>query len=180
MGRRITDLADGAFTEAFEGVQRWMYRLETRQQYAVDYERDLYEAFLTGAEVQREPGPHQAMIRRHRAAGVHVARVHVLVQPLSEYARFEIAAMYPTNIASGEDIRIIATTVAGWPDAVPRHDYWLLDDQLWVMAYDESGAFVYAEHRDDPGEVAVHQGWRDLALVQSIPLADYLATAHAR
>jgi len=90
-----------------------MFRLETRQSYTDDYEAALFEAFLaTGVPTRREPGAWQAMIRRHRAAGVHVARVHVLVEPLSDYARFEAAVMYPVNIDAGEDVRVI-TTAAG-------------------------------------------------------------------
>jgi hypothetical protein len=60
---------------------------------------------------------------------------------------------------------------------VPRHDYWLFDDErLWLMDYDPTGAFLAARLVDDAVTVDRPRRWRDAALARSVPLADYTAT----
>jgi hypothetical protein len=63
-----------------------------------------------------------------------------------------------------------------WPRTVPRHDYWLFDDnRLWLMDYDSTGAFEAARLVDDPIAIDEHRRWRDAAIASSILLADYQA-----
>src|SRR6266540_2314841 len=107
--------------------------------------------------VTREPGAWQAMIRRHASSGRRLRRVHVVREPVSDYVRFEMAWAYPVNVAAGEQVRVIAVRGGEWPAAVPREDFWLLDDtELWAMRYDDTGRFLHAEHLDDRGAVAEH------------------------
>ena len=174
MGQRITDLADPAFDRLFTSVQRSWFRLETLQRYDVAYERDEFAAFLRGEPLDATPDEWHAMIRRHVAAGRRLSRVHVVEEPLSDYVRYELAG-YPRSVDAGEDVRVIPVRRGDWPAGVPRHDFWLFDDErVWLMHYD-AGRFVAAELVDDPAEVARHVAWRDVALAQSIPLAAYTA-----
>lgn len=176
MGRRIIrDLDDGEFRRLFHEVRASWFRLETLQRYDARYERDEFAAFLRGEPVDRTPGPWQAMIGEHVAAGRRLERVHVIEEPLSDYIRYELAA-YPTNIEAGEDVRVIPARAGAWPADVPRHDYWLFDDaDLWLMDYDEAGALRAVELVDDPAVLDEHRRWRDAALAQSIAVADYAA-----
>jgi hypothetical protein len=171
----IEDVADPAFGRLFTDVQRSWFRLETLQRYDVEYERDELAAFLRGERLNAEPGPWQAMIREHVAAGRELARVHVIAEPLTDYVRYELRA-YEPNADAGEDVRVIPIQGGAWPAGVPRHDYWLFDDdRLWLMDYDPVGAFQAARLIDDATSVEQHRRWRDTALAQSIPLRDYTA-----
>jgi hypothetical protein len=175
--RVIRDLDDPAFGRLFTDVRRSWFRLETLQRYDVPYEHDELARFLRGEPVTTAPGPWQAMIRDHVAAGRELARVHVIEEPLTDYVRYELHA-YSPNVDAGEDVRLIPIRRGAWPPGLPRHDYWLFDDaRLWFMEYDPDGAFEAARLVDDPVTIARHRQWRDDALARSIPLADY-AAAH--
>ncbi len=77
----------------------------------------------------------------------------------------------------GETIGIISLRDGDWPAGVPRHDYWMFDDRdVWRMHYDDRFWFVGAELLDDPAVVADHMEWRDTAIAQSTPLAEYLVS----
>jgi hypothetical protein len=171
----ITDLNDPAFGRLFTDISRSWFRLETLQRYDVDYERDDLAAFLRGEQLDSTPGPWQATLRSHVAAGRKLARVHVIEEPLSDYVRYELQAYVP-NVGAGEDVRVIAVPRGEWPEAVPRHDFWLFDDErLWLMDYDERGGFQAARRINEPDALADHRRWRDVALARSIPLAEYAA-----
>jgi len=171
--RRITSLEDPAFGALFTGIERSWFRLETLQRYDVGYEREEYEAFVRGGPVDLAPGPWQEMTRAHVAAGRTLARVHVLTEPLTVYARYELATAYQRNSAAGEDIRIIAVPEgAPWPRGVPHLDYWLFDEQdVWLMAYDADGRFLFTEQHNEDLSKAIT--YRDAAMSQSAPLAGY-------
>jgi hypothetical protein len=110
--------------------------------------------------------------------------VHVVTEPLSPYTyiQYELTWGYRPALEAGEDIRVIPCAANGWPTGLPKaHDFWLLDDALWQMAYDPDGQPLYADHITDPTTVEQHLGWRDLALATSIPVDDYIAqTAQLR
>jgi hypothetical protein len=171
----ITDVNDPAFGRLFSGIRSSWFRLETLQRYDVEYEREDLAAFLRGEPIDTTPGPWQATLRDHVTSGRQLARVHVLEEPLSDYVRYELAAYVP-NVEAGEDVRVIAVRRGDWPEDVPRHDFWLFDDErLWLMDYDPQGRFQATRRVDDPAAVDQHRRWRDAALAQSIPLADYAA-----
>jgi len=174
MIERITNLDD--VLDLFEGFETSMYRLEALQVYDVAYERDRYEAFLAGEPVDLAPSSWQNLVRRHRAEGRDVDRVHVVFEPLTEYLRYEMSTAYQRNAAAGERIAIIATAEGSWPAHVPTVDYWLFDDRdLWIMIYDAQGQFVAAERRTEPTEVQRSVSGKYAALRAAVPLADYLA-----
>jgi hypothetical protein len=178
MGSRvIRDPAGPEFARLFTGVQRSWFRLETLQRYDAAYERDDFAAFLRGEPITTEPGPWQAMIREHVAAGRQLVRVHVIEEPLSDYIRYELAA-YAPNVEAGEQVRLIPVRRGAWPAELPRHDYWLFDDdRLWLMDYSAKGAFQATRLVDDPITIDEHRRWRDAALAASIGLDEY-AAAH--
>ena len=114
------------------------------------------------------------MIRNSIADGKKLQRVHVVVEPPTDYIRYELMWSYAPNVAAGEDIRILPTPPGQWPD-LPRRDYWLFDSRdLWAMAYDGEGRFLYAELVTDPAEIVRHAYWRDAALHHAISYQQYL------
>jgi Family of unknown function (DUF6879) len=169
----IHEVTDPQFAALFTSVRRSWFRLETLQHYDARSERAAFAAFRRGEPIDTTPGPWQEMVRQHVAAGRDLRRVHVVEEPLSDYIRFELEVYVP-NVEAGEDVRVIPVPRGAWPNGVPRHDYWLFDDQrLWLMDYDADDAFETARLIDDPSVIDQHREWRDTALAHSIPLADY-------
>lgn len=178
MTRRLR-LEDPEFGRLFTAIQWSWFRLETLQHYDVSYEREPYDAFHAGRTMPYDPGDDEwkAMVRDHVAAGKTLQRVHVITEPLTPYIEYELTWGYKAGLAGGEDIRVIVCPEATWPSGVPsEHDFWLLDDDLWIMKYDEQGQLDHAEQTTDPEAIAAHRRWRDAALAHSTPVADYLST----
>jgi hypothetical protein len=172
------DLADPDWLGLFENVQQSWFRLETLQVYSVGYERDEYERFLTTGRLDRPVNDWQRMIARHTDVGRSLQRVHVVIEPLTDYLRYELAA-YQLNGQAGEDIHLIPVRSGSWPTGLPKgRDYWLLDDQeVWDMHYDTGGQFLKATRLESSQDLNQCRQWRDIALNQAITLADYLRTA---
>lgn len=173
-GRTFTNLSDPDWEQMFRGVRSSWFRLETLQAYDVHYEAEEFASFQHTGTVDMTAGPWQHMISDHVAHGRRLQRVHVVVEPVSDYLRYELA-VYARNAAAGEDIRLIPVAKRNWPEQVPEQDdFWLLDDRdVWAMRYDSTGAFLTAEHLDDPSAVERARSIRDWTLDNSIPLADY-------
>jgi hypothetical protein len=109
-----------------------------------------------------------------------MSRVRVIIEPPSDYTRFELVA-YPVMAAAGDDIRIIAVSPGTWPAGVPHEDYWAFDDRdVWAMRYNDAGVFLRAELLDDPQAILNHLRWRDAALAQAIPVNGYLGISARR
>jgi hypothetical protein len=166
---------DPAYNELFTQIERSWFRLETFQHYAS--EEDLVRKVAAGEPLPREDGPWYEMLRAHTAAGRALRRVHIIEEPHSPYIAFELLG-YRDTTAAGEDVRIVPTPAGVWPPGLPRHDFWIFDeDQLWVMYYDDSGALEAVERVTDPSEVAQHQRWAEAAWQAAVPWATYLADA---
>jgi hypothetical protein len=177
MGRQITDLDDvlGLCAEFEES----RFRLETLQRYDVAYEQARYAAFLAGEAIDLTPGAWHESIRRHRALGKAVERVHVVIEPLSDYLKYEIATSYRRSLLAGEQIGIVEATPDRWPPDIPARDYWLFDDrEVWVMEYDVDGRFLMAEHQTDPRDIRAAVAGKHAALGAATPLDEYLHTRH--
>lgn len=175
---RFTDLDDPAWLALFDTIDRSWFRLETLQIYAVDYERAEYERFLGEGRFDRPLDDWQRMINRHAQGGRSLERVHVVVEPLTDYLRYEFAA-YQQNAAAGENIQLIPVTASTWPDELPRDtDFWLFDDaEVWDMRYDPDGRFLEATRSDSHSHIVDCRRWRDEALRLAVPLANYVRPA---
>lgn len=173
---RIYTLGD-EFTRLFETFEHTAFRLETLQKYTVEYEEEPIRRFLAG-----EPRPHDPskdewcdLIRQARADGKRMERVHVVVEPLTDYMRYELGWSYGNNVEAGEDIRIAPVPTGTWIEPIPRNrDFWLFDSHdLWTMTYDDEGRFLYAEHVEDPANIVRHNHLRDVAMHAAIGFREY-------
>lgn len=129
-----------AFQDAFERAEQSIFRLETLQHYAGDPNFDRFQA---GEPWQDTDSKRHwvKLVRRRVSHGVVLQRVHVVVEPWSDYVRFELTWSYPPNVEAGEDVRIITT-----PTAWAGPDFWLFDDhRVWLMHYDATGVLVQVE-----------------------------------
>lgn len=174
MTARITDLDDPRWQRLFTGLRSSWFRLETLQRYEVAYESMEYQQFLQTGRLVGGSVDWQHMITAHTNAGRKLQRVHVVEEPLTDYLRYEFAS-YERNARAGEEIRLIPTQPGSWPTGLPqRQDFWLFDDSdAWAMTYDPTGWFIAAEQITQPDEIAGCRQLREIALTQSIPLADY-------
>ncbi|MFI8273767.1 DUF6879 family protein [Streptomyces sp. NPDC085929] len=168
-------LSGEQFGQLFETFERTAFRLETLAVYDIEEEREEFECFLTGGDM----GPDwddNPWVRSMTDKGKQVSRVHVLESPLTAYLRYELAA-YPGNITAGETIGIIDRTEQDVTD-LPDHDFWLFDDQdVYRMHYTPEGAFIGAELLPD-NKLAEYQNYRDRALAEAVPFADYWERHH--
>lgn len=163
------------FVALFDTFHTEAFQLETLQTYrGADEDADV-AAFLNG-----EPGPpehgHDAwldMVRRNTATGRQMRRVHVLVEPLTVYARYEVCWPYASCTAAGEDIRILP--VADPNSVPPGGDWWMFDtSRLYRQHHDRTGRWLGTEPADD---IDLARAQRDTLWPLAIPWADYV---HAR
>ncbi|GGX71940.1 DUF6879 family protein [Streptomyces hiroshimensis] len=168
-------LAGEEFGRLFETFERTAFRLETRDEYDIEEEREEFARFLAGEDM----GPEWAdnpWVRSMTGKGKRVSRVHVLRSPLTDYLLYELSA-YPGNIKAGEEISIIdlsEQTVTGLPD----HDFWLFDDRdVYRMHYTEAGGFAGAELL--PAErLPEYRDYRDRVVTAAVPFASYWERHH--
>jgi hypothetical protein len=176
MGRQITPFGE-EYGRLISDFRHCWFRLEVLQRYTVAYEEEPLRRFLAGEPPPEDPDKEEwlGLIREAAAAGKVMRRVHVVVEPPSDYLRYEFAWEYADNMAAGEDIRIIGVQPGHWPEELPHHDYWLFDSRiLCLLDYDEEGRLLGAELVDDPAEIVRHNWWRDVALHEAVPLDRYL------
>ncbi|WP_325050947.1 DUF6879 family protein [Actinokineospora spheciospongiae] len=174
--KRFLSLEDPDFGKLFTEFSYTAFRLEAQQVYDVSYEQDSYRRFLNGEP--RGDSPSIAswvkQVTEDVADGKRFQRVHVVVEPLTDYLRFECAWSYRDTVAAGEDVRVIPLTPGAWPEEIPTTDYWLFDSsRLLRMEYDDAGYFQYAELVDDPDEIVQANLWRDRTLKASVPFAEF-------
>jgi hypothetical protein len=175
---RIDDLGSEDFNGLFRDFEHTAFRLETLQDYSVGYEDGSFEAFCAG----RQMGPDEAkdewtaIIADAAALGKKMSRVHVVVEPWTQYIDYELSWSYPPNVAAGESIGIIPVgSDDPWPAALPRWDYWLFDSRnLWRMNYENDGAFQFAELVEDSAEIVRCGHWRDVAVHAAVPYDSYM------
>jgi hypothetical protein len=181
MVRRVIDRIPGPeWASLFTGFTDSAFRLETLQHYTEPDEQIAFAKFRAGQDSEMDLTWWTGLARQHAAAGHAMSRVRIVIEPPSDYTRFELLA-YPIMAAAGDDIRIISVMPGTWPSGIPREDFWIFDGRdVWVLIYDQAGLPLRAELLDDHQAVFDHLRWRDKALAQAIPVNDYLATRNCR
>lgn len=119
------------------------------------------------------------LVREAVASGARVHRVHVVDLPLSDYLRYELA-VYPENIAAGEDVRIADR--AAHPGLTElRTDFWLFDDSVVVwLRHGGDGDLIGCDLSQDPADIRRCQEQRDLALIHSSSFEEFRAAVAAQ
>jgi hypothetical protein len=166
--------------ELFETFRESAFRLETLQYYVLAEDEPRRRAFREGRPLPPRPGKTDSMrlVRDVVAAGRQVHRVHVVELPLSDYMRYELA-VYPENIAAGEDVRITRRTAHPGLRELDT-DFWLFDAEtgnaavVWFR-YTPGGQILARDYSDDASEVRRACDQRDLALAHSLPLTEFMA-----
>lgn len=178
--RVITAIPGEEWGKLFTGFISSAFRLETVQHCSAPDEVEALARFRAGEDPRIDLTWWTGLARKHTQAGRSMSRVRVIIEPPSEYTRFELLA-FPVMADAGDDIRVISTSSGNWPANVPHHDFWLFDERdVWILNYDSDGFLHSAELRDDPRTVQDHLRWRDAALEQAIPVSEYLAVSARR
>lgn len=159
--------------------QRSAFRLEALPQYLVPQEADEFAQWRAGRPLTLptpETSPWLARIQAAVARGYRWYRVHILDQPLSDYARYELWG-YRANQAAGEEI-YLAERDAHADLQQLREDFWLIDDTIAIrMIYDDDGHFLRPEHAAEPSR---YREMREIALRHGGSLDEYLARRRPR
>lgn len=176
MTRWIESTKDPAWHALFRNFRSSAFRLEGQQVYSNPAEDAALVRHLTGgSSTSFEPVRRLESTRSSMADGRRKTTVRIVVEPPTLYTAFELT-VYPSMVAAGEDVRILAVGQGRRPADLPPHDFWLFDDrEVWRMHYFENFRFAGAALLDDDESVARHVRWRDAALARSLPLQDYLA-----
>lgn len=162
------------------GWEHEMWRWECQPAYKLSFERDDFDLFLAGQPV---PPPQIEWWREwldqvaaQTGEGKTVARTRVLDDEPTAYQRWMKWA-HPWYDEAGERIQYMSRAQAaelGLPLGV---DWWLLDDtQVIAMYFTGDGQIAGKILITDPGIVAVHRAWRDLA-VQNATAAEEIRAA---
>lgn len=155
------------------GIECSAFRLETRDEYALSYERADFERFLAGAPVPPPElpwwRPWLDQIARLTSEGKHVRRIRVLAEPPSDYQRWELWAT-PWHAHVGERIDYLPRSLATRINLPLDDDWWLLDEaSIILMRFTPAGEIDSKTLITDPGSVAAYVRWRDVAIHHATP-----------
>ena len=154
MSDRISDVetthpsgSQKAFAEAFDTFRLYAFRLELRQDYDVEEERESFRSFLREGPAKTCPGflvDGLREIAEAKTGDRTCQRVRRVVFPLTDYTRFEILNGYRFCAEVGEQIRILEEPSSiSERDIENFKDFWLFDDKIcFEMEYDQEGRFV--------------------------------------
>ncbi len=163
------------FRRDFASFEFTAFRLETRDQYTEESEREPLRRFLAG-----EP-PDDAWfmawyrtVQQIAAQGRRMTRVRVVSEPHTNYVRFEMDLARRLNAPAGEDIRYLPRDRAA-SLGLPDEDFWLLDSERVLVLHFIGDPVVRIELVTDPAAVIRHCRWRDTAWRHAIRLDDYQA-----
>ena len=175
----ITRITEEEFDRELATVKRSAFRLETRDNYALGYERADFERFLAGSPAPPPEldwwRPWLDQIARLTKEGKRIGRVRVLAEPPSDYQRWQIWAA-PWHARAGEQIRYWPRSRAEQIPVPLTRDWWLLDDERVInMWFTDAGEIDRKILTDDPGTVARYCRWRDLAVRNATPAEEIAA-----
>lgn len=181
----IDDLAWKRFDEAFQRfadspTSTTVFRWEGHQHYAIDCDEPSLVAYRTGGarpERSVRTSPWLARIAASTLAGKEWHRVRGVVEPLSEYTRWEMLG-YVESQAAGEQIRV-ARNLDG------PEDFWVFngrrpaDRHAIVMHYDSSGSPIELEPISDAASVSSMLLLSSTMAMRAVGLNEYLSTIGA-
>jgi hypothetical protein len=154
----------------FQSFRSSAFRLECLPSYAVteDDESEAFRLWLAGEQPPDKEREWPKLVASAVAAGKSMQRVRLGLEPLSDYLRFEMDWGYPSNVAAGEDIRILDHELAG----LLKVDFWLFDDATAVvLEYDDEGRFIRPVVAES---IEPYRQAKELALASSEPFDRYL------
>lgn len=173
-------ISEDEFLEQVRSFDRTAFHFEAQPAYVIGIERADLERFLAGSPVQPTDSglwrPWLERLARLRSEGRRIGRVRVLEEPPTDYQRWLIWAT-PWNEAAGEEIGYMPRSRAERIGLPLDHDWWLLDrSRVLITRFTPDGEIREKILTDEPGDVARHLAWSDLAIVHADD-AEHVAAA---
>lgn len=135
------------FMALFENVQHSAWRLLTLDEYnATTEEADRRMRWAqSGAVPDRSEDSWITMVKNYRHQGISFARVHVFPprEDLTDYCRYVLDS-YEWNEAAGETVQIVDRNAVEEEPVRLDRDFWVIDETVVVLEYDDDGSFVGA------------------------------------
>jgi hypothetical protein len=169
---RVTDIPWSKFGALLTRFRRTALRLEVRERYDTDLEREPQRKFLAGeVDDLAWAWAWLDLVRKATEEGREFRRVRIVSLPLSDYNRYALWFAEHT-IEAGEDIRYLDRTHAvDLPDA----DYWLFDAEKPVKVhYDDADRPVKAEVITEPAAVEELVTNLELAFGRAVPREQFM------
>jgi hypothetical protein len=123
-----------------------VFRFEGLQDYSAEDSEQAVEHFITTGQLRSVPDDTNDWwrnIKVRRQGGLQTARVRLVLEPVTNYTKMELAYLRLARDYSGEDIRLISElglrkiALGGLPD------FYLIDDQMvYVMQYGPKGKYL--------------------------------------
>lgn len=164
-----------AFSALFRDFTYTARRLETRTHYDIENERESFDQFLAGGQIDDLHWfePWLETMRSQTGQGRTVSRVRVVPPELTDYLRFELF-LARENTAAGEDIRYLDRKTASLA-ALPDKDFWLFDSHtLAVLHFTPEAQLLGAEIITDPAVVVEHARWLDAAFQHAVAYEEFV------
>lgn len=173
----ITRISEDEFGHLLATFKRSAFRLETRDAYAISFERAEFDRFLAGSpRPPSEIGWWREWLdqtARHTREGKQVSRVRMLAEPPSDYQRWMIWAD-PWYAEAGEKIRYLPHGKAY--DLDRSGDWWLLDNErVIILGFDDDDRLEARTLVTDPDLIIRYITWRDLAVRNATTAEEYAA-----
>jgi len=167
----VRPITEEEFLAAVRGFRSSAFHFEAQAAYALGYEQADLKRFLAGDPVLPADSdmwrPWLERVARFRAEGKHIGRIRVLEEPPTDYQRWLLWAS-PWLEAAGEDIGYMARSRALAVGLPLDHDWWLLDrERVLITWFTPDGEIREKIATDEPGDVARHLAWRDLAIAHA-------------
>lgn len=169
MGRRLTV---EEFDQLYGTVKASVWRWECQPAYHEPDEQEPFSLWERG-----EPDdlawlePWLATLRRAVQTGQRFQRVRMHHDPPTIYQRWGIE-IAPTNVAAGEEVRILPEHHARGLD-LPGYDFCILDDETVARMHFGAQGMTGAELLTDARAVDRHRSWRDAAWNHAMPVHQY-------
>lgn len=174
-----TPISEDEFADLFRRFHSSAFRLETREYYAMSYEREAFHRFLKG-----HPQPPSALpwwqdwlnqMQELTHNGKRIGRVRIMSEPPTDYQRWEMWGT-PFHVEVGEEIHYLSRSAALALHVPLDEDWWLFDDtRLVIMQYTSAGEIDGKTLITDPGVIARYCGWRDLAVSHATTAGSFAA-----
>lgn len=119
----------------YQGVTHRALRLETRQRYAVPWEKEGLAAWRRGEPEPMTPQTQQTMetLRLISRSGRRIGRVRFVELPFTEYSRHEFEVAYPRLTEVGEEIHVLDRALH--PEFHHVRDDFVVFDEVAVLWY---------------------------------------------
>jgi hypothetical protein len=165
------------FGNMFNDIKRSAFRLQLLDAYSVEFEREDYNAFMSGQPLpDRDGNAWLKTIAANVAAGHQWINIHVLPERLTNYLRYIIDWWYVYHAKAGAEIRFVRGGAGEEIRSMAEREFWLFDDEKVVwMDYNAERRFLGGILSTDVKDVAVAKLIRDKAISDSINLTNVLS-----